>query len=78
VEPACEIRIRHEEVAMNDHILTAWSVGAIATLAVSAIAAELWRSREMWRDHAEDYRHRCAELHEELLRLREELARRTK
>jgi hypothetical protein len=63
---------------MNDHILTAWCVGAIATLSVGAMAAELWRSREMWRDHAEDYRHRCAELHDKVMRLREELSRRTK
>ena len=63
---------------MNDAVYTAWSVGVIATLAVSAVAAELWRSREMWRDHAEDYRHRCAELHDEVMRLREELKRRTK
>jgi hypothetical protein len=63
---------------MNDAVYTAWSVGVIATLAVSAIAAELWRSREMWREQAEAYRHRCAELHAENANLREELSRRTK
>ena len=77
---------------MNDHILAAWSVGAIATLAVSAIAAELWRSRERWRNEAEHLRGCCVELRAEALKLRslaadinaennnlrEELKRRTK
>jgi hypothetical protein len=63
---------------MNDMILTAWSVGAIATLAVSAIAAELWRSRERWREGAENAVKMCAHLHAENTKLREELARRTK
>jgi predicted nuclease with TOPRIM domain len=62
---------------MNDHILTAWCVGVIATLAVSAIAAELWRSRERWRNEAEHLRGRCAKLHVENANLREELKRRT-
>jgi hypothetical protein len=56
---------------MNDHIFTAWSVGVIGTLAVSAIAAELWRSRERWRNEAEYLRGRCAELHAEVLSMRE-------
>ena len=63
---------------MSDHILTAWCVGAIATLAVSAIAAELWRSCERWRNEADYLRGRCAELHDENAELREQLARRTK
>jgi hypothetical protein len=63
---------------MNDAILTAWCVGAIATLAVSAIAAELWRSRERWREGAENAVKMCAVLHAENNKLREELARRTK
>jgi hypothetical protein len=63
---------------MNDYILTAWGVGAIATLSVGAMAAELWRSRELWRNQAEEERRRAAILHIEVLSLREELARRTK
>jgi hypothetical protein len=63
---------------MNDVILAAWCIGAIATLSVSAIAAELWRSRERWREGAENAVKMCAHLHAENNKLREELARRTK
>jgi hypothetical protein len=63
---------------MSDAVYTAWCVGAIATLAVSAIAAELWRSRERWRNEADYLRGRCIDLHAENAELREQLARRTK
>jgi hypothetical protein len=63
---------------MSDMILTAWSVGIIGTLSASAIAAELWRSRERWREGAESAVKMCAHLHAENTKLREELARRTK
>ena len=63
---------------MSDQILTAWCVGATANLAVSVIAAELWRSRERWRNEAEYLRGRWAELLDENANLRNELSRRTK
>jgi hypothetical protein len=63
---------------MNDVILTTWCIGAIATFSVSVIAAELWRSRERWRNEAERLRGRCIDLHAENANLRNELSRRTK
>jgi hypothetical protein len=63
---------------MNDAILTAWCMGIIGTLCASAIAAELWRSRERWRNEAERLRGRCVDLHAENANLREELSRRSK
>ena len=63
---------------MNDMILTAWSVGIIGTLCASGVACELWRSRERWREGAENALKMCAVLHAENNKLREELARRTK
>jgi hypothetical protein len=63
---------------MNDMILTAWSVGVIGTLCASGVACELWRSRERWREGAENAVKMCAVLQAENNKLREELARRTK
>ena len=63
---------------MSDAVYTAWSVGVIATLAVSAVACELWRSRERWREEAERQRLRAAKMRDEAMRLSDELARRAK
>lgn len=48
---------------MNDMILMAWSFGAISTLSIGALCAELWRSRERWRREAERLRDECRRLH---------------
>jgi hypothetical protein len=53
-------------------------MGIIGTLCASGVACELWRSRERWRNEVDYLRGRCADLHDENNRLREELARRTK
>ena len=63
---------------MSDHILTAWCNGIIGTLSASGVACELWRSRERWREGAENAVKMCAVLHAENNKLREELARRAK